>query len=180
MKTSKAHTVMGIDASTHSLAFAVFYDKKLIKFGKINRSGNSSYERLSDSQKKIASLADEFDVDYIAIEKAIMVRSTDTAIKLGMAVGVIIANVIKKGTKVVEVAPISWQSYIGNTNYTRAQKIAVSKECPGKSASWIRNEIRDRRKQFTIDFFNKKFKIDVEDNDIGDAIGVAWYAVNHL
>jgi hypothetical protein len=109
-----------------------------------------------------------------------MVRSTDTAIKLGMAIGVIIASVLHKGTEVVEVAPISWQSYIGNNNYTKAKKGEVKRANPGKSDSWIRNEIRERRKQYTIDYCNKKFKISNDDNDVSDAIGIGWYAVNHL
>lgn len=178
--SSPAYSVMGIDASTHSLAFGVFKDGGLAQYGKINFEGNSSYERLADSQNKILALADDFNVDYIAIEKAIMVRSTDTAIKLGMAIGVIIASVLDKGTEVVEVAPISWQSYIGNTNYNKTQKGAIRREFPGRSDSWVKNKIRERRKQYTIDYCNKKFQISVDDNDVSDAIGIAWYAVNHL
>jgi Holliday junction resolvasome RuvABC endonuclease subunit len=178
--SSEAYSVMGIDASTHSLAFAVFHDKELVKFGKINFSGNGSYERLADSQSKILALADDFDVDYIAIEKAIMVKSTDTAIKLGMAVGVIIASVLNKHTEVVEVAPISWQSFIGNNNYNKTKKGEMRREFPDRSDSWIRSEIRERRKQYTIDYFNKKFKVNIDDNDVSDAVGIAWYAVNHL
>lgn len=177
---SHAHTVMGIDSSTHSLAFAVFRDKELIRYGKIIFEGNSSYDRLKDSQEKVLALSAEFDVDYIAIEKAIMARSTDTAIKMGMAVGVIIASVIKPGTEVVEVAPISWQSFIGNTNYNKTQKGEVRREFPDRSDSWIRNTIRDRRKQYTIDYFNKKFGVSIDDNDVSDALGVGWYAANHL
>ena len=175
-----ARSIMGIDASTQSLAFAVFNDRELIKYGKINFTGNSTYDRLADSQAKILALSDDFDVDYIAIEKAIMVRSTDVAIKLGMAVGVIIASVLNAGTEVVEVAPISWQSYIGNTNYNKMKKGEVRAIFPDKSESWIRNEIRARRKRFTTDYFNKKFEINVDDDDVSDSIGIAWYAVNHL
>jgi Holliday junction resolvasome RuvABC endonuclease subunit len=180
VKQQKAYTVMGIDASTHSLAFAVFKDRELVKFGKIIFNGNTSYERLADSQQKILALAEEFDINYIAIEKAVRVNSAAVAIKLGMAVGVIIASVLKPGTEVVEVAPITWQSYIGNKNYTRTEKAAVRKAHAGKSASWLRNHIREERKQFTTDYFNKKFKLSVTDNDVSDALGVAWYAVNHL
>lgn len=171
---------MGIDASTNSLAWAVFIDGKIAKFGKINFEGNTSYERLADSLHKIESLSNEFDVDYIAIEKAIMVRSTDTAIKMGMAVGVIIAAVLKNGTRVVEVAPIQWQSYIGNKNYTTAQKDAIKKKFPGKSISWYKEYIREQRKLATIDFFNKKFNLNNQDKDVADAMGVGWYAVKEL
>jgi Holliday junction resolvasome RuvABC endonuclease subunit len=179
MNTQRAYTVMGIDSSTNSLAFAVFKKEELVKYGKIYFTGSTSYERLADSQKKIIALASDFDVDYIAIEKAIMVRSTGVAIKLGMAVGVIIASVLKPGTKVVEVAPITWQAFIGNTNYSAKKKGEVKKAYPGKSASWYRNHIREERKQYTIDYFNKKFGLDNDDNDVSDAMGIAWFAVHH-
>ena len=180
MSKSQASTVMGIDSSTHSLAFAVMKDNKLIKYGKINFSGNTSYERLADSQKKVSSLADDFDVDYIAIEKAIFASSIDTAIKMGMAVGVIIAGVLKPGTVVVEVAPSTWQAYIFNTNWTKEKKADLRKKFPGKSASWYKSYIRDQRKQYTINYFNKLFKINVDDNDVSDAIGIAYYASREL
>jgi Holliday junction resolvasome RuvABC endonuclease subunit len=178
--TDKADIVMGIDASTHSLAFAVFDGERLLRYGKIYFEGNTSYERLADSQRKVLALNSQFNVDYIAIEKAIMVKSVDTTIKMGMAIGVIIASVVRDSTRVVEVAPVSWQSFIGNKNYSRAQKGAVKNANPGRSDSWIKNFIRESRKQYTIDFFNKKFGIYVDDNDVSDAIGIAWYAVNHL
>jgi Holliday junction resolvasome RuvABC endonuclease subunit len=180
MSKQKAATVMGIDSSTHSLAFAVIRSGKLIKYGKINFTGSTSYERLADSRKKILALQSQFDVDYIAIEKAIMVRSVDTAIKMGMALGVIISSLMDEGVMVVEVAPITWQSYIGNKNYTRAQKKQIKDNNPGKSESWIKNKIREERKQFTIDFFNKKYATAIDDNDVSDAIGIAYYASKEL
>lgn len=176
----RASTVMGIDASTHSLAFAVFKDTKLSRYGKINFVGNTAYARLADAKHKMDALKDTFDVDYIAIEKAIMVRNMDTAIKLGMVVGVIIASLIKPGTTVVEVAPITWQCYINNPNYSTAQKATVRRRYPRKSAAWRRNFIREARKQKTLKYFNKAHKLKLDDNDVGDALGLAWYAVNNL
>ncbi len=180
MAKQKAATVMGIDSSTHSLAFAVIKGGQLIKYGKINFSGNTSYERLVDSREKILALKEQFDVDYIAIEKAIMVRSVDTAIKMGMALGVIISSIMDDGVRVVEVAPITWQSYIGNKNYDRTKKKKIKDDNPGKSDSWIKNKIREERKQYTIDFFNKKYSIAVDDNDVSDAVGIAYYASKEL
>jgi Holliday junction resolvasome RuvABC endonuclease subunit len=173
----KSNTVMGIDSSTHSLAFAIIKDGDLIKYGKIYFDGNSAYDRLADSQAKLLALRDQFSVDYIAVEKAIIAGSgISTAIKMGMALGVVIASVMDSGTTVVEVPPISWQSYIGNKNYTKSQKAEINKEFPGKSASWIKGKIRERRKQFTIDYFNDEFDMFNDDNDVADAIGVAFYA----
>lgn len=173
-------TVMGIDSSTNSLAFAVFIDGALQKYGKIYFLGNTSYERLADSKNKLEALKSEFDVQYIAIEKAVMVHSVDTAIKMGMALGVVISSVFSSKTKVVEVAPISWQAYIGNGVYNRQQKGDVKKQYPTKSASWLRNHIREERKQYTIDYFNKMYGLSIEDNDVSDAIGIGYYAIHKL
>lgn len=180
LSKEKAHAVMGVDSSTHSLAFAIITDDKLVKYGKIYFEGKTSYERLADSQRKLISLSQHFDVDYIAVEKAIMARSVDTAIKMGMALGVVIAALLDGYTDVVEVAPITWQSYIGNGNYNKTQKASVKKQYSDKSESWIRNRIRDERKQFTMDFFNDKYGIDIDDDDVGDSIGLAYYASDYL
>lgn len=180
MSKQKASRVMGIDASTHSLAFAVFEDRKLVRYGKINFSGADSYHRLASSMDRMVGLYDNFDVDFIAIEKAVMVRSVSVAIKLGMSVGVIIACLMRDSTNVVEVPPITWQSFIGNTIFTKKEKAAFKRRNPGKSASWLRNEIRKERKRYTMNYFNKRFGISIDDDDVSDAIGVAWYAANEL
>jgi Holliday junction resolvasome RuvABC endonuclease subunit len=177
----KQTTVMGIDSSTHSLAFAIIQDGHLIKYGKIFFDGNSAYDRLADSQAKLLALSDQFEVDYIAVEKAIMARSgVGTAIKMGMALGVVIASVLRDHTTVVEVPPISWQSYIGNKNWTKAEKAELKANNPGKSDSWIKEEIRRLRKQYTIDYFNDEYDIVNDDNDVADAIGVAFYAYEEM
>jgi Holliday junction resolvasome RuvABC endonuclease subunit len=173
-------SVIGIDSSTNSLAFAVFEDTELKKYGKIEFEGNVAYDRLSDSLRKVSGMKETLSADFIAIEKAVMVRSADTAIKMGMALGVIIAALGDDGTEVVEVAPISWQSYIGNNIYTRQKKGEVKKKYPTKSASWLKNHIREERKQFTIDYFNELYGLSIDDNDVSDAIGVGYYAVHNL
>lgn len=180
-KKKKVSTVMGIDASTHSLAFAIYNDDKLTRYGKIVFSGKTVYDRLADAQDKMIALRSQFDVDYVAIEKAIRVNNAGVALKLAMFVGVIIASVKKDGTEVVEVVPITWQSFIGNRNYTKDQRAKVRRRRinKGKSVSYINSLVRAERKQITMAYFNKKFKINVVDDDVSDAIGVGWYAVNN-
>lgn len=177
---SKAKTVIGVDSSTHSIAFAVFRGDKLERFGKVVFTGNTSTQRLVDAQAKMLALGPHFEVDYIAVEKAIFAKSIDTAIKMGMTLGVIIASVSRENTDVVQVPPVTWQSYINNNNYTKTQKQAVEMLFPDKSDSWIKNHIREERKQYTINYFNKMFNINIDDNDVADAIGIGWYAVNNL
>lgn len=175
----KASRVMGIDCSTHSLAFCIVYNRKPIKWGKINFEGADVFERLADAANKIRAVKDEFDVDYIAFEGAIMakVQNPDVTIKLAMVYGACIAELMRKGVRVVTVQPLEWQSYIGNPNFKKAEKDKVALDNPGKSKVWYSNKIRELRKQRTMNFFNKKWPaMNIKDNDVGDACGLAYFA----
>ena len=108
-----------------------------------------------------------------------MVRSTSVAIKMAYVFGAVIAALLKKGATVIEVPPISWQSFIGNKNLTLAEKNAIKKEFPGKSASWYQNKGRQIRKQRTIDFAKDNFGIELESDNVADSLGIAWWAVQN-
>ena len=180
---TKAKRVMGIDCSTHSLAFTVFYNRRPVRWGKIEFVGNDVFERMRDAARKMHELSELFEVDYIVFESAILakVSNADTTIKLAMVYGVCIAELMNQGTKVVTAKPLEWQSFIGNPNFTKAQKEALKKERPGMSAGWYSNEIRNRRKQKTMDFFNKKWPVlDLTDNDVGDSMGLAYFGYYKL
>lgn len=180
---STASRVMGIDCSTHSLAFCVMYNRKPIKYGKINFEGADVFERLADAANKVRAIKDEFDVDYIAFEGAIMakVKNPDVTIKLAMVYGACIAELMRKGVKVVTVQPLTWQSYLGNPNFKKAEKDKLKLDFPGKSTVWYSSKVRELRKQKTMDFFNKKWpEMALEDNDVGDACGIAYFAYYNL
>lgn len=180
---TKASKVMGIDCSTHSLAFAVFYNRKPIYWGKIVFEGADVFERLSDAADKLRAVKDQFDVDYIAFEGAIMakVRNPDVTIKLAMVYGACIAELMRKNVKVVTVKPLEWQSFINNPNFKKAEKDSLRIEYPGKSIAWYSAKTREIRKQRTMDFFNKKWpSMKLTDNDVGDACGLAYFAYYNL
>ena len=44
--------ICAIDASTNSLAYAVFENKSLVEIGKINFEGNDIYVKVGDAAKK--------------------------------------------------------------------------------------------------------------------------------
>ena len=88
-------------------------------------------------------------------------------------------ELLSDNVEVVEVHPITWQSYIGNKNYTKAEKDAIKAEFPDKSDNWIKGKIRERRKQRTIDFA-RNLGIQTESDNVADAAGIAWYAVNEV
>lgn len=179
----KASRVMGIDCSTHSLAFCIYYNRKPEKWGKINFEGSDVFARMASARQRIGAIADDFDVDYIVFESAILakVSNADTTIKLAMVYGICIAELMSTGTKVVTAKPLEWQSYIGNPNFKKSEKDALKKEFPGYSLGWYSNKVRSLRKQKTMDFFNKKFpKMKLSDDDVGDACGLAYYGYYKL
>lgn len=179
LRKTKASRVMGIDCSTHSLAFCIMYNKKPIRWGKIVFNGADVFERMADASNKIRAVKDEFDVDYIAFEGAIMakVKNPDVTIKLAMMYGVCIAELMRKGVEVVTVNPLTWQSYIGNPNFKTPEKAKLRVDYPGKSVVWYSTKTRELRKQRTMDFFNNKWpSMAIDDNDVGDACGIAYWA----
>ncbi|MEY3878996.1 MAG: hypothetical protein EB150_06270 [Nitrososphaeria archaeon] len=173
---TKANRVLGIDASTNSIAFCLLENNKPIKWGKINLIGNDIYEKIYDAKCKTFAMIDELKSDYIAIEGAILVKSADAVIKLSYVYGVVIAELMSTGSSVITVSPSSWQAHIGNKNPTKWEKDKLRSENPGYADSWYKNKMREIRKQRTVDYFNKKYNLSLEDFDVADSFGIAYYA----
>lgn len=177
---SPVNTVMGIDCSSKSFAFAVFEQQTLTMWGEIDFYGANLYERMGSGQRRIAAFSDRVRVDKVAFEAAIQVQNKKTVIDLAYSYGAAISPFIRPGVEVVTVSPLSWQNAIGNKPFTAAEKAAVKKQNPDRSDSWIKNQIREMRKQRTIDWVKKEFGIDVESNNVSDAIGLAAYACDYV
>ncbi len=172
-------TVLGIDASTRSIAFCLFHNKTPVKWGEVFFDGGDVYERILNAKKKTRDIIELIPSDFIAIEAAVMVRSANTGLKMAYIFGAIIGELISDGRKVVEVHPITWQSYIGNKNFTKAEKEELKKNYPGKKETWYKNKMREIRKQRTIDFC-EELGVYVDSDNVADACGIAWYALNNL
>lgn len=176
---SDAKRVMGIDASTNSMAYCIFDGDFVVEYGEILFTGADIYDRILDAKRKVRALKDRFNCDFIAIEAAVMVRSAQTGLKMAYTFGTIMGELLENGAKVVEIHPITWQSFIGNKNYTAAQKAQVKKENPGRSDSWIKSTIREQRKQRTLEFA-RSVGVRTNSDNVGDATGLAWYAIKNL
>jgi Holliday junction resolvasome RuvABC endonuclease subunit len=173
------HKVLGIDASTNTIAFCLMEGETPIQWGEISFSGSDIYDRILDAKRKVRAFVSELDYDFIALEAAVMVRSAQTGLKMAYVFGAILGELVKDGVDVKEVHPITWQSFIGNKNFTTAEKKAVREEFPGKSDNWYKGKIREKRKQRTITFV-KSMGINTTNDNVADAAGIAWYAVKEL
>ena len=169
---------MGADCSTNTLAFGIFDDGKLVKWGEITFNGNTVFERLADGQAKVSALREQLDVDLVAIEGAVYVQNKKTVILLAYSFGAIISALVQSGARVVEVAPMTWQNAIGNKTLTRAEKDAIVDANPGKSKSWYSGAYRKFRKQRTADWVEKNLGPKIDNDNVTDAIALGWTAVN--
>lgn len=173
---TKANRVLGIDASTNSIAFCLMENDIPLKWGKINIVGEDIYEKIYDAKNKMSMMLNELKSDYIVVEGAVLVRSADAVIKLSYVYGVVIAELMSTGAKVITISPSAWQAYIGNKNPTKDEKSAIRLLNPGYADSWYKNQLRNMRKQRTADYFNKKYGIEIVDFDVADSFGIAHYS----
>ncbi len=176
LKKTQANRVLGIDASTNSVAFCLMENDKPLKWGKIELSGSDIYHKIHDAKVKMHVMLNELKSDYIAVEGAILVRSPDAVIKLSYVYGVVIAELMSTGAEVITISPTAWQAHIGNKNPTKAEKEAIRLKNPGYADSWYKNQIRNMRKQRTADYFNKRYGLCIDDFDVADSFGIAHYA----
>ena len=175
----RSNKVLGIDASTNSIAFCLMDNKKPVKWGEITFDGGDIYQRILDAKRKIKAFKKELDTDFVVIEAAISVKSVHTGIKMAYVFGAIMGELLSDNVEVVEVHPITWQSYLGNKNFTKAEKQKVKDDFPGKSENWYKAKVRELRKARTIDFA-RTLGINTENDNVADAAGIAWYAVNEV
>lgn len=174
--------VCSIDASTNSLAFAIFHDDRLVKFGKIKFEGLNAYSKVADAAKKCVKFFELFkkDIDVIIIEHTVYMNSPKTAADLALVQGALLGAAAQNGIRTTgSINPIAWQTFIGNGKLTKDEKLKIRKDVPGKSESWYKNYEREFRKQRTINVMNINYDINNDDNDVADAIGVGHYAINN-
>jgi Holliday junction resolvasome RuvABC endonuclease subunit len=176
LKKTQAYRVLGIDASTNSVAFCLMENNIPLKWGKIEFTGADIYEKIYDAKIKMNAMLNELKSDYIVVEGAVLVRSPDAVIKLSYVYGVVIAELMSTGAKVITISPSAWQAYIGNKNPTKDEKSAVRLKNPGYADSWYKNQLRNMRKQRTVDYFNNKYKLNLSDFDVADSFGIAHYS----
>lgn len=173
-------TICSIDASTTSIAFAIFSNKQLVTYGKVKFEGSNTYRKVGDAARKCLSLFKQFKIDSIVIEHTVFINSPKTAADLALVQGAMLGAAQINGIKVAgSVNPITWQSYIGNTKLSAVEKQQLRKDNPGKSESWYKGQEREIRKNKTIHFVNTYYDKPVTDNDVADAIGIGHWAINN-
>lgn len=174
-------TICAIDASTNSLAFALFNTKQetLDAVGKIYFEGKDTYEKVMDAGKKVKAFFDIYGgFEAIVIEHTVFMNSPKTAADLALVQGAILGSAGQSGTNIIgKVSPITWQNYIGNKKISKDEQLLIRSQNPGKSVSWYKSYERMLRKERTIKFINTIYDKTISDNDVADACGIGHWAM---
>jgi hypothetical protein len=176
-------SVCAIDASTNSLAFAVFNTKKkdITTIGKINFEGKDTYEKVMDAGKKVKAFFDIYGgFEAIIIEHTVFMNSPKTAADLALVQGAILGSAGQSGTQIIgKVSPITWQNFAGNKKISKEEQLVIRAQNPGKSVSWYKSHERNIRKERTIRFINTIYDRTISDNDVADACGIGHWALSN-
>jgi hypothetical protein len=174
-------TICAIDASTNSLAFALFVGNKLESIGKISFDGNNIYEKVMDAGKKVKAFFDIYGgFEAIVIEHTVFMNSPKTAADLALVQGAILGSAGQSGTKIIgRVSPITWQIFMGNGKISKDEQLLIRSQNPGKSDSYYKAHERMLRKERTINFININYDRTITDNDVADACGIGHWAVKN-
>jgi len=174
-------TICAIDASTNSLAFAVFNNNNLGNIGKIKFEGNTNYEKVMDACAKTKAFFEYCGgFEKIVIEHTVFMNSPKTAADLALVQGALLGAAGLTGTKIIgTVAPITWQNSLGNKKITKEEQVAIRLKNPGKSNSWYKTYERQIRKERTIKLIEINYNKIINDNDVADACGIGHWAINN-
>jgi hypothetical protein len=177
----KPHKICAIDASTNSLAFALFSGDDLESVGKIYFEGSNVYEKVMDAGKKVKAFFDIYGgFEAIVIEHTVFMNSPKTAADLALVQGAILGSAGQTGTKVIgKVSPITWQNFIGNKKISKDEQLFIRSQIPGKSESYYKAHERMLRKERTIKFINTIYDRTITDNDVADACGIGHWALKN-
>lgn len=169
--------VLGVDCSTKKMSWVVVTDGAIEKYDEVYFEGTNFIDRYKDVRYKVLDVLENFDdVDYICFEKAVMVRSQDVALKLAGVFSIALSCLAELPAKMVEVQPIVWQSAIGNPilrGEAKQQLLRQHKELKTKARQQA--FVREYRKQITISYVKTRSGIEMPNDDLGDAAGIAYF-----
>ncbi|AWN04453.1 RuvC-like resolvase [Rhodococcus phage Grayson] len=171
--------ILSVDCSTNSFAYGVIVDGKVESYGEIFFVGSELNYRLKDARLKMEALIGDFqamDIDYIAFEDVVMVKSVRTASSMAKMFGVAISILMDIGPKIILVPPLKWQESIGVTSPRgNARKELIAERTELKTKSQIDKYIRELRKQKIMDYVEEKSGVVTTSDNISDSIAIGYW-----
>ena len=180
---SKPVTVMGIDASSTVIAFAIIKqdadNTTLVKVAKVNLNNFPMNAKLKIVSSVVPEVFRDNRIDYTFVEQPIYIQNPATSRILSQVSGHLIGECLKQCDNVSEVTIANWKSHIGYKNVSKAEKDSWTKQFGEKESKKI---AASERKQRTIRIIHNKIPhiSYITDNDICDSIGIALYGLDKV
>jgi crossover junction endodeoxyribonuclease RuvC len=118
--------ILGFDPAFRTTGFGVVeivrFSPRYLVSGSIKVSQLEGAMRLVKLQESVVHLLDQFSPDAVALESPFVYKNPQSAIKLGMARGVIMATVASRGIPIAEYTPTQIKSAtVGKGHATKQQ-----------------------------------------------------------
>jgi Holliday junction resolvasome RuvABC endonuclease subunit len=166
-----------IDMSTKFLAYALWNDAKLVRYGKVFPNGTYDLAAASITAAVVETFKKD-KIERVVYESAFLGKNVNVVKGLSKTTGAMLGGFYLLGVRDFQsVPPIVWQNGVGVGRTTKVKLDKLRKENPGRSVTWIKNRDRENRKQLVVDLVNQhyKLKLQYEDNDLADAIAIGYY-----
>ena len=178
--TQGDRTILAIDPSSNSLAFAVAECRNgkqhLIGAGEIEfpKKANT-IEKLAIVGSALPTIIDSFKPTEAMVEKTVYLQNPQTTVLLAYFVGHIMGTIIGKGIPVEDIPPMSWKPKIGYKNVTKKEM-----DTWGLDAKETKKKAAFERKERTKRIIRERIPLVNEYNDnIFDAIAIAIYTLEN-
>lgn len=155
--------ILAIDGSTKATGVAYYIDDKLQEYQLITASSNDLIKRIQKIIGGLASFIADHDVDLVILEEVTpdpyqknpqKNLKTYRALMFLQAAINFLLHEVKPKAKIDYIYPSEWRSACG--------------------ISTGRGIKRESLKIADIEFVNKQFNLNIESDDIADAIGIGW------
>ena len=181
LKKEKVKTVLAIDPASHSLAWCIMERVEgnlvIIKTDKISFIKNSAIEeKFSQIKLGITSICDIYKPDVCVIEQSVYIQNFQTSRLLSYIIGFTWGMASFTCKRVSDVSPLVWRSGIGYKNLTIKDKDLLKENGQKKNIELKKKDERKRRVRVIIEEYFNANDLDLGDDDIVDAVGIAiWY-----
>lgn len=181
LKKEKVNTILTIDPASHSLAWAVTTidgEKiNLVKTDKISFVKSASIEeKFNQIKLGIANICEIYKPDVCIIEQSVYIQNFQTSRILSYIIGFTWGIASLSCRRVFDVSPLVWRSGVGYKNLTTKDKEELKSDGRKKNLELKKKEERKRRVRVIIEQHFSIDDLDLGDDDIVDAVGIAiWY-----
>jgi len=175
--------VLAIDPATHSIAFGVIERNgdniNLLGSGKINFKGcKTPDEKFARINAIVPLLMYTFKPDMLVIEQPIYIQNFQTSRDISYIVGYTWGKFCQEGIGGIDIGPMQWKSAIGYRKVSAQEKKIWG---GSMTATEVKKKAEYERKNRVKEILEKVFPEikAMDDTDMVDAIGIAYWAVKN-